>query len=227
MNEIKEPTFADRAIKYFHNIEMPGYISGRVEILNPYKNEEVKAVTSSFYKKYFNDNNNRIFIFGINPGRFGGGITGISFTDPVALENFCVIRNNFEKKRELSSSFIYNFISFYGGTGKFYSKYFLSALFPLALLQDGLNYNYYDDRDLYRIIKPLIIESVKSQIGLGAEKDFAICLGKKNSKYFSDINKECNFFNKIITLDHPRYIMQYKLKLLDNYLNRYLEVFNL
>jgi hypothetical protein len=206
---------------------MPGYVSRKVETLNPYKNEEVKAVTLSYYKKYFNDNNNRVFVFGINPGRFGGGITGISFTDPVALENFCGIKNNFGKKRELSSTFIYNFISSYGGVNKFYSKYFLSALFPLALLKDGLNCNYYDGKELYKIIKPLIIESLESQIGFGADNAFAICLGKRNSKYLSEINKECNFFNKIITLDHPRYIMQYKLKSLDIYLNKYLEVFNL
>ena len=148
-SELSKSIFADKAIKYFQNLESPKYLSGKIETLNPYKNEEVKKISSYFYKKYFSDFNKRIFAFGINPGRFGGGVTGISFTDPVALENFCGIKNSFEKKRELSSNFMYNFISYYGGVEKFYSKYFISALYPLALLKDGLNYNYYDEKDLF------------------------------------------------------------------------------
>jgi hypothetical protein len=217
--------FADKAIKFFQSLEAPEDIDENIEFLNPYKNEEVRKITSSFYNKYFNDNKKRIFVLGINPGRYGGGITGISFTDPAALENFCGIKNNFDKKRELSSNFIYNFILHYGGLEKFYSKYFLSALFPLALLKDGLNYNYYDDKNFYTALRPAIIKSILNQTEFGAQKDYVICLGRKNAKYLNEINKEYRFFNEIIVLDHPRYIMQYKLKLLDKYLNNYLEVF--
>ena len=49
----------------------------------------------------------RHLLLGINPGRFGGGVTGIPFTDPIRLQNVCGIENNFEKKQELSSVFIY------------------------------------------------------------------------------------------------------------------------
>ena len=90
--------------------------------------------------------------------------------------------------------------------------------FRLTLLKDGLNYNYYDEIRFFFTLKPAIIECLKSQIGFGAEKNIVICLGRKNSKYLNEINKEYHFFNNIIVLDHPRYIMQYKLKSLDKYL---------
>ena len=39
-------------------------------------------------------------------------------------------------------------------------------------------------------------------------------------------NEEHRFFNKIIPLAHPRYIMQYKRKLVDEYIDDYLGKFN-
>ncbi len=218
-------TFADRAITFFLNLPTPNNLPGNISVMNPYLDNGVGDIVESFYKKYFFDNNKRILALGINPGRFGGGITGISFTDPVALEKFCSIKNGFQKKKEISSEFIYKFIEKYGGTEKFYSKFFISALYPLALIKDGLNYNYYDETKLYKFLKPFIIETVKAHLEFGLKKDYVICLGRKNSIYLEKINKENNFFKKIIVLDHPRYIMQYKRKHIDKYLTEYLSAF--
>ena len=59
---------------------------------------------------------------------------------------------------------------------------------------------------------------------LHSENKIVICLGKKNEKYLKEINKELKYFDKIITFDHPRYIMQYKFKFLDEYLKNYVEI---
>lgn len=217
--------FADRAINFFLNISYPENLPANIKTMNPYETADVKAIISAFFKKYFNDNSKRILAFGINPGRFGGGITGVSFTDPLALEKFCGIENKFKKKTELSSEFIYLFISKFGGVQKFFSKYFLSALYPLALIKDGKNYNYYDEKKLFLLLKPSIIQTIKDHIDLGCSTETVISLGRKNSLYLDEINQEEKFFNKIIVLDHPRYIMQYKRKQLDKYINEYLTVF--
>ncbi len=218
--------FANRAINFFLNLSQPSNLPKNIHTMNPYENEEVKSIVIEFYKKYFNDNNKRILALGINPGRFGGGITGVSFTDPIALEKHIGIDNSFDKKREISSEFIYSFVTKYGGVEEFYSKCFVSALYPLTLIKDGLNYNYYDEKKLYKILKPAIVESVKAQIEFGIKRDFVICLGRKNSLYLKEINEENNFFDKIIVLDHPRYIMQYKSKSMHKYLEEYLKAFN-
>ncbi len=161
---------------------------------------------------------------GINPGRFGGGLTGISFTDPVALREYCKIDNNLGNRKELSSEFVYKVINHFGGAKKFYSRYFLSALYPLAIIKNGKNFNYYDSKELWNFMSPFIADSIKEQLKFGAERKFAISLGKKNAKYLTKLNKEYKFFDEIRVLDHPRFIMQYRRKKLDDYVNKYLEV---
>ena len=153
-------TFSFNAIKYFNSLRKPVKLPAGVSVMNPYKDKEVKIVVKEFFEKYFDDKNERFFIFGINPGRFGGGLTGIPFTDPVALRKYCNVENELGTKRELSSKFIYDMITTFGGTVKFYSKVFISALYPFAITKDGKNYNYYDDKELYNFLKLEITESL-------------------------------------------------------------------
>jgi hypothetical protein len=219
-----DKTFAQKAIGFFTKLKSPVNLPSKTDVLNPYTDKEVKKIIKEFYNRFFDDRNDRIFILGINPGRFGGGITGIAFTDPVALEEHCGIQNNFSKKQELSSKFVYSFINEFGGVKYFYSKFFISALYPLALLKEGRNYNYYDGKELYQYLKPELIYSIKSQVKFGARRDIVICLGKKNFTFLSGLNDEIKCFKRIITLDHPRFIMQYRLKKKHQYIQEYIRV---
>jgi len=226
MNPIMN-TFSDRAIQYFLSLKSDIDLPKNINSINPYLKPEVLSATKQFFSKYFNDSKKRLYVFGINPGRFGCGLTGISFTDPVALREECGIKNNFGNKRELSSKFIYKLINEFGEVHRFFSKIYLTAMYPLAILRNGKNYNYYDDPVLYKTLKPHIICSVKEQFAFGARKDIAISLGKKNAKFLIDINTEYKLFEEIRILEHPRYIMQYKLKRLDEYLKEYLSVMDI
>ena len=214
--------FSGKAVQYFFNIKSPVSFRNGVQVINPYDSDEVKRTVTKFYSNFYKDNNKRLFVFGINPGRFGGGLTGISFTDPVALREHCGIENNLGDKKELSSKFIYEMINAFGGADIFYSKIFLSALYPLALVKDRKNYNYYDDKSLFNILKPDIVASIRSQIEFGAKKEKVIILGKKNAEYFKIINDEFNFFNEVVVLDHPRFIMQYRQRLKNKYITNYI-----
>jgi hypothetical protein len=220
------PTFANKAISYFVRLKTPTKLPSGVQILNPYVNDNVKSAVKEFYQKFYNDNRKRIYILGINPGRFGGGLTGISFTDPVALKIHCGIENELGSKEELSSKFIYEVINHFGGVKKFFSLFFLSALYPLALTKDGKNYNYYDDKKLFSTLKPQLEASLKEQIKFGADKKVVICLGKKNAEYLRILNNELKLFDRIETLDHPRFIMQYRKKKVENYIDKYIDVLN-
>ena len=214
-------TFSQKVINFFTNLKSPQDLPGNIKVLNPYKDEEVKKIVNDFYNHFFNDNNERVFILGINPGRFGGGVTGIPFTDPIVLEEYCGIKNSLNKKAELSSKFVYSFINEFGGVKKFYSQFFISAIYPLALLSDGKNYNYYDSKELYQHLKQYLISSLQNQINFGARKDIVICLGKKNFSYLNQLNKEINYFENITILEHPRFIMQYRFKKKDQYIQKY------
>jgi hypothetical protein len=215
--------FSDLAIKYFLSIRLPEKLPQDISVLNPYSNREVKRVVKNYFSAFYNDSGTRIYLIGINPGRFGGGLTGISFTDPVALREHCKIENNLGSRKELSSKFIYLAAREFGGVNDFFSKVFLTALYPFALISGEKNLNYYDKKPLSDILKPQIIKNIQSQISFGARKDRAILLGRKNAKYFEPINRDYGFFEELVVLDHPRYIMQYKLKKIDSYISKYLQ----
>ena len=95
----KRLTFGDKVLKFHKTIALPRTYSRRIKIIYPHGNAGVLRHTKKFLNKFFQDKKKRTFVFGINPGRFGSGVTGIPFTDPVALQDFCGIPNILEKRR--------------------------------------------------------------------------------------------------------------------------------
>jgi hypothetical protein len=224
---VARSTFADRALNFYTGIGAIDQLPLNIQVMSPYANLDVQRYVESFLRKFFSDNRERVYVFGINPGRFGAGVTGVTFTDPVALEQFCGIPNELEKRREVSSVFIYEFIQCWGGVEKFYQDFFLTAVSPLGFTRNGTNYNYYDDRRVLAILKPFIVRSLKDQLAIGARRDTAILLGTgKNQEFFTELNAEHRFFNHIYPVEHPRFIMQYRRRRLRNYLEKYREKFS-
>ena len=213
-------TFADRIMAFYDKLKINEQLPEKVEVMNPYTNESTKKACEVFYHKFYHDNRTRRIILGINPGRFGAGVTGIPFTDPIQLEKACGISNNFEKKPELSSGFIYKLIENMGGAKPFYSHYYIGAVSPLGFVKNGKNFNYYDDRKLEQSLKPFIVKSLVQQIALGVNTEKCYCLGNgKNYAYLQRLNEELKIFHKIIPLPHPRWIMQYRRKQLQKYID--------
>jgi hypothetical protein len=193
--------------------------------MNPYTDPRTQAHVHTFLDKYFSDNRERTLIIGINPGRFGSGITGVTFTDPVALADELGIPNDMQRKRELSSIFIYDVINHLGGPQAFYSRFFLSAVSPLGFTRGGTNLNYYDERKLERSVTPFIVSTIDAQIALGTRRDRVIVLGQgQNAKFVNRLNDKHGWFSAVHALDHPRFIMQYRRKKLDDYIARYADV---
>ena len=176
----------------------------------------------SFLDKFFHDDEKRVLVLGINPGRFGAGITGVTFTDPVALADMCGIANDLPRRRELSSVFIYDVIARLGGPAKFYSRFFLSAICPLGFTRNGINLNYYDDKKLEHGVTPFIVSSIEQHIAMGGRRDHIVILGRgENAKFMRRLNDEHGWFTNIHALDHPRFILQYRRKKVDDYLSLY------
>ncbi len=195
-----------------------------VKFINPYLSDEVRSVLKSFTDTYYTGKQKRILILGINPGRFGSGITGIPFTDPVALEDYCGINNTFSKKKELSSDFVYRMIDAFGGPKLFYKKFLISSVCPIGFLKGNLNYNYYDSPELIRSVESFIRQSLSEHMKMNFKTDVVISLGKKNALFLNRFNAEMKLFGNVVNLEHPRYIMQYKRKQLNSYIREYLAV---
>ena len=218
-------TFGSKALRFYRGLAAPKVPAGIV-VMNPYKNRQVMAYVRAFLDDYFSDDEPRTLVFGINPGRFGAGITGITFTDPVALADFCGIANDMRRKRELSSIFIYDFINRAYGVREFYRRFFLSAVCPLGFTRGGLNLNYYDVPALARAVEPFIVASIRRHIAMGGRTDHAIVIGKhKNLQFVTRLNDRHHFFSSIEAVEHPRSIMQYRRRHLQRHLAEYEAVF--
>lgn len=218
-------TFGDKVLSFYDGLSLPSNLPANIEVINPLENSQTKKYIRKFFSIFFNDTGKRVFVLGINPGRFGSGVTGVNFTDPIALEEYCGIQNRLQKRRELSSEFVYTFINEWGGAKKFYSDFFLSAVSPIGFTNKGLNYNYYDDKSFLNLINPFIVNTLKSQCSLGARESVILFGTGKNQKLFTQLNDKYHFFKKIYALEHPRYIMQYKRKHVNEYLRKYKDVF--
>ena len=170
-------------------------------------------------------------MLGINPGRFGAGITGVNFTAPKQLKEACGIDHHLKSSSELSAEFIYEMINEYGGVKTFYENCFIAAVCPLGfitspnLLQRGIqkNINYYDDKNLMKAVTPFIVECMNKQLNMGFNREKCICIGgEKNFKFLQRLNNEHGWFNEIVPLPHPRFILQYRRKQKDKYIHQYL-----
>ena len=218
---------SNKILDFLFGLEFPFQLPPQVEVMYPFSGAETARVVRAFYNKYYNDDKPRYCIIGINPGRFGGGVTGIPFTDPIRLEKECGIDNNWPRKQELSSVFVYDMINAYGGSKAFYNQFYFTAVSPLGFTKAGKNLNYYDDKALAKQIVPFAIECFKKQIAWGLQTSVTFCLGEgTNYKFLSKLNNEYRLFEKIVPLSHPRFIMQYKLKTKDVYINKYLQEFS-
>ncbi len=218
-------TYAEKILAFYKALPAPSGLPKEVGVLNPFQQEEVWRIVEQFYQKYYTQGKQRTFLIGINPGRFGAGITGLPFTDPIRLEETLGIANPFHKRAELSSIYIYDLIEAFGGPEAFYQEFYFTSVSPLGFVQDGKNLNYYDRKDLEQALEGYIYETMKTQVAMGTKK-VAFSLGKgKNIAYLQKFNAKHGFFDEIIPLPHPRWVMQYRLKKKEEILNEVMQAF--
>lgn len=225
-------TFADRIIAFNEQLEFNGTLPDGIRIMNPFRESPVAAACSTtFYRKYYSDEHPRHLVLGINLGRFGSGNTGVSFTDPKRMVSRCQIPFNGPMTHEPSSEYVYDMIAAYGSIEDFYRHFYIHSVCPLGFTisrPNGkeVNYNYYDRPDLTQAVYPFIVENIKKQIAIGFETDVCFCFGTgKNEAFLRKLNDEMHFFKKIVALEHPRFIMQYKSKSKDFYIEKYIKAF--
>jgi hypothetical protein len=217
--------FAEQLLHFLSTFPLPTTLPTGVEAQSPFRMPAVYDLLSQFAHKFYLDGPPRVAVLGINPGRLGMGRTGVAFTDPTALAEFCSIANDLPRQRpETSTQFVYKFIMEMGGPAAFYTHFYLASVYPLVLLKGGLNHNYYDSPALTKSLWPDMLLSLRQQVEeLGLRRDVAVSLGRRNGLFFQRLNDELGLFDKIIVLDHPRYLMQYKSRNTDANVAHYVE----
>jgi len=217
-------TWAEHIVSLYKNLKPPKQLPNDVAWLYPQQSAEVMGIVEEFCTKFYLDEKERTLLLGINPGRFGAGVTGVNFTAPKQLSLYCGIEHPFKNQSELSAEFIYDMIEAYGGVRKFYSKFFIGSVCPLGFVQHGKNINYYDDKALLKTVEPFIIRSLDKLVSYQVNHKRCICIGgEKNYKYLSALNEKHQWFQHIATVPHPRFIMQYRRKFKEDFIQQYLE----
>lgn len=227
-----QKNFSDRVLdfnRWLSNISLD--LFDNYKIVNPFNGqnkEQIKEITNKFYNKYYNDNNKRYLILGSSPARKGTSVTGIPFEDASHLYKETGIMIDKFYINKSSSDFLYDVMEEYGGCTKFYKDFFMSFICPLGIVNvnskgNEINANYYENKKLEKILYNFIVESLKKQISLGIDTSICYSIGSgENFKFLTKINEQYKFFDKIIALEHPRFIMQYNSKDRDKYLNKYI-----
>jgi len=231
--KIQKPTLGDKIVNFHSSLDIDQRIlPDGIAVMNPFKESPYALqVSTAFYKKFYEDHKVRQMIVGINPGRHGAGVLGVPFTDTKRLQDPCGIAVEGISTHEPSSVFVYEMIEAYGGVTAFYNKFYINSISPLGFLKlkngKETNFNYYDSKALQDAIQPYAVQWLKKQISFGLDTSVGYCLGAgKNFKFLSALNAEHHFFEKIIPLEHPRYIQQYKSKEKEAYITKYLESFS-
>lgn len=227
-------TFADRVIAFNRQLRYTGNpLPKGIRIMHPFRESaQTLAIAEAFYQKYYRDDKPRWLILGINPGRFGAGLTGIPFTDTKRLWSVCGIAYEGKTTHEPSSVFVYEMIRAFGGAEAFYGKFYINSICPLGFTKidekgKEKNYNYYDNKDLLQAVHGFIIDNINTQKSLGVGADICFCFGKgKNEAILRSLNEKHGFFGEIIALEHPRFIVQYKAKSMGYYIDKYIEAFS-
>ncbi|MBZ0205132.1 MAG: DUF4918 family protein [Flavobacteriales bacterium] len=224
---------ADRLLKEVFSFDLrKAKLPTGIEVLDPFNGENaehVRYIVELFHRQYYSDDRPRMLMLGINPGRLGAGSTGICFTDTKRCEADLGIPVEGMRTHEPSSDFFYRAVRAAGGPEAFYSRVYVQAICPLGFTRTGpkgtpLNLNYYDDAALQKAITPVVVQWLKDLIGTGLRTDVMACIGTgKNLAFLQKLNAEHHFFERILPLEHPRFVMQYRYKRLDEFVAKYVE----
>jgi len=218
--------------QFNRELDIPVKLPSKIVAMNPFKDNAMALPRAdAFYNRFYSDKVERRLILGINPGRLGAGETGVPFTDTKRLWENMRIGNGQQLTHEPSSAYVYRMIDAYGGVDSFYNQFLISSICPLGFLIDKngkwVNYNYYDSAALMDAVEPFIAAMMERQLQLPIDRDVVFCLGTgKNFHYLDRLNSANGWFKQIVPLEHPRYIMQYKSRELESYIEKYLHAFD-
>lgn len=226
-------TFAEHVLHFNEELSRKNFeLPDGFKIINPFGGEQkevVKRVTNAFYQRYYNDTLCRRLILGSSPARRGTAVTGVPFEDAKLLQSeFGIGIDNFYINKA-SSDFLDDVITAYGGREKFYSDFYMNFVCPLGIVRinskgNEMNCNYYENKKIKECLYSFMVKNIENQIDFGVDTSVCYCIGSgENYRFLSELNGKYRFFNTIIPLEHPRYIMQYNLKQKDFFVEKYIK----
>ena len=203
-------------------------------VINPFsgpQKDRVWEVTTAFYHKYYDDDKPRRLVLGSSPARRGTAVTGVPFEDAKLLEGETGVDVDGYAVSRPSAGFLHDVISRYGGRGKFYADFVMSFVCPLGLARTNakgkeVNCNYYENKKLLELLHSFLVDTLERQLAFGTDTSVCFCIGSgENFTFLSKVNEGQRFFQRIVPLEHPRFITQYNRDREEEFAEKYLSAF--
>ncbi|MFE7777635.1 uracil-DNA glycosylase family protein [Streptomyces sp. NPDC057445] len=228
-------TVAQRILQF--NEELAGTtleLPAGFTVINPFsgpQKERVREVTTAFYHKYYDDDKPRRLVLGSSPARRGTAVTGVPFEDAKLLESETGVDVDGYAVSRPSAGFLHDVIRRYGGRDKFYADFVMSFVCPLGLVRTNpkgneVNCNYYENKKLLELLHSFLVDTLKRQLEFGTDTSVCYCIGSgENFAFLSKVNEGQRFFQRIVPLEHPRFITQYNRDREEEFAEKYLSAF--
>lgn len=203
-------------------------------VINPFSGPQkgrVREVTTAFYHKYYDDDKPRRLVLGSSPARRGTAVTGVPFEDAKLLESETGVDVDGYAVSRPSAGFLHDVISRYGGREKFYADFVMSFVCPLGLVRttpkgNEVNCNYYENKKLLKLLHSFLMDTLERQLAFGTDTSVCYCIGSgENFTFLSKVNEGQRFFQRIVPLEHPRFITQYNRDREEEFTEKYLSAF--
>lgn len=202
-------------------------------VINPFsgpQKERVREVTTAFYHKYYDDDKPRRLVLGSSPARRGTAVTGVPFEDAKLLESETGVDVDGYAVSRPSAGFLHDVIRRYGGRDNFYADFVMSFVCPLGLVRTSkgkeVNCNYYENKKLLELLHSFIVDTLERQLAFGTDTSVCYCIGSgENFRFLSKVNEGQRFFQRIVPLEHPRFITQYNRDREGEFAEKYLSAF--
>jgi len=227
-----DTTVAERILQFNEQLE-----GARLEVptgfavVNPFagpSKESVRAITSGFYRRFYNDQESRRLVLGSSPARRGTAVTGVPFADAQLLESESGTTIGGYSVSRGSAGFLDEVVARYGGRERFYADFIMNFVCPLGLVKKHAsgretNANYYENKTLLNSLRVFIVDTLRQQIAIGADTSVCYCIGSGgNFKFLHELNTSERLFGRVVPLEHPRYIAQYNPTKVEDYVDKYL-----
>ena len=87
----------------------------------------------------------------------------------------------------------------------------------------GKNINYYEMKNWRNDLLPAVEKELEKHLSWNVNRSKVISIGRgENAKVLKEINDRRGWFEEVVALPHPRWILQYRRKRKDEFLEEYL-----
>lgn len=192
--------------------------SNNVRILSEFLDNKKNII--EFHKKYIQPNRPEIVICGVNPGRFGAGLTGIPFIDFDSLSKMLPRIKYFDSEK--SAKFFFSVVQAFG-IEQFYQKFHVTNIswYGFSMIDKEKNVNYYNlpvdvQKHLFeKFVEEMNFINPKIIIPLSKDVQNQLLILKSNEQIKAEITPNLN---------HPSWVMTYKRNEVELWKEKYIHL---